>query len=406
MNFFESLGLNNLGNSINNHFEAAWQHATATATAATATAPQSSNKPPPASTRAISNLPNVQVTSDDLIEETNKECAICLDDQQIGHIACKLPCGHLFHRLCVVSWLEKQCTCPTCRFELETSDTAYEAQRKLRMKERKQRIRIDELKAKKISELRELCRSLQVDISSCIYKQDIIDQLQASGKITITQGVPPMELTEDDFHSKSVSQLKHLLLSFGLSTEGALEKADLRNRLLASGRVLIVSTSTIMTQESTVSCTAIEHHPDRVSSTVTAVTNTTFTTSVCVEDASDEEEPPTHAAAPPSPQDAFARSSAIVEEVSDTSISETGGPVPVPHSNDHVRTTNHTAALHDHNHQQNSSKLTLSRSDLAQLPLRDLRAVMAVYELDVTQCLERGDLMRVIEQSPEIELID
>jgi hypothetical protein len=40
-----------------------------------------SNKPscpPPASQRAIDNLPTVTVTSDDLLEETNKECLICL----------------------------------------------------------------------------------------------------------------------------------------------------------------------------------------------------------------------------------------------------------------------------------------------------------------------------------------
>ena len=45
---------------------------------------------------------------------------ITTEEQQLGAYACKLPCGHLFHKECVVGWLEKNCTCPVCRFELET----------------------------------------------------------------------------------------------------------------------------------------------------------------------------------------------------------------------------------------------------------------------------------------------
>ena len=66
---------------------------------------------PPASRRAIANLTIVQVTNDDLIEESNKECLICLCDQTIGSSACKLACGHLYHRECLVDWLKKSCTC-------------------------------------------------------------------------------------------------------------------------------------------------------------------------------------------------------------------------------------------------------------------------------------------------------
>lgn len=66
---------------------------------------------PPASKKAIKNLAIVQVTSDDLIEESNKECLICLTDQTIGSTACKLACGHLYHQACLTEWLEKSCTC-------------------------------------------------------------------------------------------------------------------------------------------------------------------------------------------------------------------------------------------------------------------------------------------------------
>lgn len=66
---------------------------------------------PPASKKAIKNLAIVQVTSDDLIEESNKECLICLNEQTIGSTACKLACGHLYHQACLTEWLEKSCTC-------------------------------------------------------------------------------------------------------------------------------------------------------------------------------------------------------------------------------------------------------------------------------------------------------
>ena len=53
------------------------------------------------SKQAIDRLPMVKVTADDLLEVTNKECLICLEEQVLGAFACKLQCGHLFHRECV-----------------------------------------------------------------------------------------------------------------------------------------------------------------------------------------------------------------------------------------------------------------------------------------------------------------
>lgn len=203
-----------------------------------------SNKPPPASADTIAKLPNVQVTADDLLEESNKECCVCLVEQEVGSTACKLPCGHLFHRACVVSWIEKHCTCPVCRFELKTSDATYEQQRQERMKKRKLRLRLDELQSKKISELRALCRELNIDTSDCLYKNELVERLQQSDRIIITQGVPTQEISEAEFLAKNVSQLKYLLLSFGLSTEGALEKAELRTRLLESGRIVLTTNKT------------------------------------------------------------------------------------------------------------------------------------------------------------------
>ena len=106
---------------------------------------------PPASRKVLSNLPLVTVTADDLLEASNKECTVCLDEQKLGSLACKLPCGHLFHKECVKDWLCRHCICPVCRLELETDDTNFEMARSKRMESRKIRIRLDELKAKSIS---------------------------------------------------------------------------------------------------------------------------------------------------------------------------------------------------------------------------------------------------------------
>lgn len=196
------------------------------------------SKTPPASKRILDSLPLVKVTADDILEVTNKECLICLDEQKIGAWACKLQCGHLFHKQCIHEWLEKHCTCPVCRFELETDDASYEGDRKTRMKKRKLRLRMDEINNKSISQLRELSASLNVNIAGCIDKKEVIDKLVLSGFIEITEGQPPLEMTEAEFQAKSVSELKYLLLSFGLSDKDLLYKSELRDKLLDSGRII------------------------------------------------------------------------------------------------------------------------------------------------------------------------
>lgn len=45
-----------------------------------------------------------------------ENCVICLADFHRGEYLCALPCGHMFHRACVVRWLEKRSElCPVCR---------------------------------------------------------------------------------------------------------------------------------------------------------------------------------------------------------------------------------------------------------------------------------------------------
>jgi hypothetical protein len=111
------------------------------------------------------------------------------------------------------------------------------------MKTRKLRYRKEELQAKKVGQLKEISASLSVSIEGCLDKSEIVDRLIASGMIDITEGVPTIEFTPDEFNAKGVKELKNLLVSFGLSDEGALEKSELRARLIDSKRIVLIEDS-------------------------------------------------------------------------------------------------------------------------------------------------------------------
>ncbi|KAF3431425.1 hypothetical protein FNV43_RR26156 [Rhamnella rubrinervis] len=51
----------------------------------------------------------------------NETCGVCLDKFCIGTYACEMPCSHIFHPNCIVTWLNKSHYCPLCRFEMPTN---------------------------------------------------------------------------------------------------------------------------------------------------------------------------------------------------------------------------------------------------------------------------------------------
>jgi hypothetical protein len=209
------------------------------------------NGPPPASSRLLAKLSPINITADDLLEVTNKECVVCLGEQLIGDPAAKLPCGHLFHVGCIQQWLERHCTCPVCRYELETDDSEYERSRKSRMQQRKQRYRLDELQKKPISVLKDIMNQFSISSAGCVDKRDLIDRLIGSDKIEIVEGAPAAEFSYSELHKKGIPELREIMLSYGISHEGALEKRDLIDRLVNSGRVVVVA-STV--QEEVLGC--------------------------------------------------------------------------------------------------------------------------------------------------------
>ena len=201
------------------------------------------NKPPPkTSDKVIAKLPRVKVTNDDLIEENNKSCCICLDEMHVGKEAIKLGCGHIFDEECITDWLKKTCTCPICRYELGTDDKDFEEGRKKRMRERKMRFRENELETYKIGQLKEIMRQNSINTTGCIDKDDLVERIQKSDRVEILSGVERKQLTISSLRMSSIKELKNLLLGVGLGDgiEGSLEKEELVQAIVQSGKFIIL----------------------------------------------------------------------------------------------------------------------------------------------------------------------
>lgn len=80
---------------------------------------------PPAAKSAVASLPDVSVSADMMQADGGAQCAVCMDDFHLGAAAKQLPCKHVFHRDCILPWLDLHSSCPVCRFELPTDDPDY-----------------------------------------------------------------------------------------------------------------------------------------------------------------------------------------------------------------------------------------------------------------------------------------
>jgi hypothetical protein len=81
---------------------------------------------PPASQRAMDNLPKIEINNDNIDNFKDITCNICLEGFQLGNILRVLECKHEFHENCIITWLKSRNTCPICRHELESNDPNYE----------------------------------------------------------------------------------------------------------------------------------------------------------------------------------------------------------------------------------------------------------------------------------------
>ncbi|KAL0346124.1 UNVERIFIED_CONTAM: putative E3 ubiquitin-protein ligase RHC1A [Sesamum radiatum] len=70
----------------------------------------------PASRTSINALPTIKISKKHV--RADSTCAICQERFELGSQVRKLPCKHLYHSDCIVSWLEQRSSCPVCRQQL------------------------------------------------------------------------------------------------------------------------------------------------------------------------------------------------------------------------------------------------------------------------------------------------
>lgn len=58
------------------------------------------------------------IVGDIIAEPMDVMCSICHDPFANSETVLKLPCRHMYHEDCVVSWLESHNTCPLCRLQM------------------------------------------------------------------------------------------------------------------------------------------------------------------------------------------------------------------------------------------------------------------------------------------------
>ena len=197
---------------------------------------------PPASRRFVFSLPEVVITKEDLdVESTNAECAICLNEQKLGQSAARMPCGHLFCGECLRRWLAKSNMCPVCRYEVDTDFPEYEQRRLQNMKGRKMRFKHRELETKSVAELKALFRLLNVSCQGCIEKEDMVRRLVESGRIELIKTTTAQRVYSlHELMAMDVGNLKRLIQGLGVRPNPAIkDRLDLIRSLANSGRAIV-----------------------------------------------------------------------------------------------------------------------------------------------------------------------
>ncbi|GMH20912.1 hypothetical protein Nepgr_022754 [Nepenthes gracilis] len=71
----------------------------------------------PTKTSAIEALEKVWIDETPATQAMS-ECAICLEEFEVGTEVTKMPCRHIYHGRCILKWLERTHFCPSCRFNM------------------------------------------------------------------------------------------------------------------------------------------------------------------------------------------------------------------------------------------------------------------------------------------------
>ena len=81
--------------------------------------------PSPAPDSVINTIPIVSLTQDHLNNDS-KHCPVCKEEFDVGGEAREMPCKHLYHTDCIVTWLRLHNSCPVCRQQLPVPNSSEE----------------------------------------------------------------------------------------------------------------------------------------------------------------------------------------------------------------------------------------------------------------------------------------
>lgn len=62
----------------------------------------------------LNELPTIRFVNDEELDESEKECSICIEEYKVNDRLKVIACAHKFHSDCIRAWLKKNETCPLC----------------------------------------------------------------------------------------------------------------------------------------------------------------------------------------------------------------------------------------------------------------------------------------------------
>ena len=63
----------------------------------------------------LNNLPSTKLRDISKLEDDKKNCIICMEDFKVDDEVIFLPCLHIFHKDCILEWLNRHDDCPICK---------------------------------------------------------------------------------------------------------------------------------------------------------------------------------------------------------------------------------------------------------------------------------------------------
>jgi hypothetical protein len=357
-------------------------------------------------------LPNVVVTHNDLLDEANRECCICFCDVNLGDRLTRLPCGHLYHRPCILEWLRKHCTCPVCRYELETEDPVYERGRVERMSSRKLRYHKYELDRMTIRELHELMRRINLMDRHHVAteKSELVDFIMNSGKIDVIS-VSPLPSTMphyriSELRTLGISKLKKVMADSGVFFDATdvVEKEDMVQIFVNSGRVVIVPEDNVTEQTDTTQPQELKSSLQPSESQASDCSQSSYCDRIAQEEEwemVDATDSATNATAPATSDvmDIDRLATPVAVEEPKLAISENGalredGISSCQSLHSVMPTEANTPDLNTNN--RNSAYSSTSRSNLSSYNIAQLRQLAYQLNVSLSGCLEKEEMMNRI----------